>query len=156
MSPFGGGVGGGEPLTNIDYLSYMDESPSNLYHYNKRLRPLASQLRKQMTKAEACLWKYALRAGQMNGYEFRRQRPVLNYIADFMCKELMLIIEVDGLTHTWEEVLEKDAQREAALKNAGFAILRFSDNEVLTAMNRVKDNISFWIEEHGEKLQNRR
>ena len=52
-----------------------------------------------MTKAEACLWKYVLRAGQLKSYQFRRQRPILNYVADFMCMELMLIIEVDGITH---------------------------------------------------------
>ena len=57
-----------------------------------------------MTKAEACLWKYVLRAGKMKSFQFRRQRPVLNYIADFMCKELMLIIEVDGITDSWEDV----------------------------------------------------
>ena len=49
-----------------------------------------------MTKAEACLWKYVLRASRMKGYGFRRQRPIMNYIADFMCKELMLVIEVDA------------------------------------------------------------
>lgn len=69
---------------------------------------MARAMRKNMTKAEACLWKYALRAGQMNGYTFYRQRPVLNYIADFLCKELNLIIEVDGITHLDKETLEKD------------------------------------------------
>ena len=57
--------------------------------YNKNLQPFANKNRKQMTKAEACLWKYVLRGKQM-GYFFNRQRPVLNYIADFMCKELNL------------------------------------------------------------------
>ena len=85
-----------------------------------------------MTKAEACLWKYVLRARTMKGYQFRRQRPVLNYIADFMSKELRLIIEVDGFTHQFEEVLEKDQKREQALQKAGFRILRFSDQEVLS------------------------
>ena len=74
-------------------------SKRNNYHYNKELQPLASKLRKDMTKAKACLWKYVLRAGTMMGYKFRRQRPVLNYIADFMCMELMLVIEVDGYSH---------------------------------------------------------
>jgi hypothetical protein len=74
---------------------------SNLWHYNKVLRDYANKNRKEMTRAEACLWKYALSKGQMEGYQFLRQSPVLNYIADFMCKELMLIIEVDGLTHQW-------------------------------------------------------
>lgn len=73
--------------------------------YNKKLQPYASKNRKQMTKAEACLWKYVLKA-KMTGYTFNRQRPVLNYIADFMCKEKKLIIEVDGITHTFEEVIK--------------------------------------------------
>jgi very-short-patch-repair endonuclease len=85
----------------------MTEEYSNHY-YNKNLQPNANRLRKEMTKAEACLWKYVLRAGKMKGFQFRRQRPVLNYIADFMCKELMLVIEVDGITHQWEEVIKND------------------------------------------------
>ena len=75
-----------------------------------------------MTKAEACLWKYILSKRQMRGYLFRTQRPVLNYIADFMCKELMLIIEVYGHTHHWEEVASNDINREEALKNVGFNV----------------------------------
>lgn len=58
-----------------------------------------------MTKAEACLWKYVLSSGKLKGYKFKRQRPVLQYIADFMCPDLMLIIEVDGITHLDEEVV---------------------------------------------------
>jgi very-short-patch-repair endonuclease len=58
------------------------------HEYNKNLQPFANKLRKNITKAEACLWKYVLKAKQLKGYQFRRQRPVLNYIADFMCKEL--------------------------------------------------------------------
>ena len=69
-----------------------------------------------MTKAEACLWKYVLKAGQLKGFPFRRQRPVLNYIADFLCKELKLIIEVDGITHQWEDTIKKDEIRQ---KSAG-------------------------------------
>src|SRR4030095_16293836 len=76
------------------------------HFYNKTLQPYANKLRKEMTKAEACLWKYVLRAGMMS-YKFRRQRPVLNYIADFMCIKLKLIIEVDGITHQWEETFYK-------------------------------------------------
>ena len=78
------------------------------FSYNKNLQPFANKLRKEMTKAEACLWKYVLKAKQLKGFKFRRQRSVLNYIADFMCIELMLIIEVDGITHDWEETIIKD------------------------------------------------
>ena len=125
----------------------MDADKSNLHHYNPYLQPFANKLRKQMTKAEACLWKYALRAGMMKGYSFRRQRPVLNYIADFMCKDLKLIIEVDGLTHNWDEIILKDEKRTEELKKIGFTVLRFSDHEVLNNMENVKRALYNWIED---------
>ena len=99
-----------------------------------------------MTKAEACLWKYALRARSMKGYQFRRERPVLNYIADFMCMELKLVIEVDGLTHQWEETVVKDDKKDKDLRNAGFTVLRFNDSDVLNNMVNVVRTIEYAIE----------
>ena len=118
----------------------------NNHFYNKNLQPNANRLRKEMTKAEACLWKYVLRAGKMKGYGFRRQRPVLNYIADFMCKELMLIVEVDGSIHELEEVRKNDEQRQRALEEAGFTVLRFTNHEVLTNIQWVQSCLEEWIE----------
>ena len=86
------------PLAGVGVEKIMEANKENHYSYNSRLQPFANDLRHRMTKAEACLWKYALRAGIRKSYGFRRQRPVLNFIADFMCKELMLIIEVDGVS----------------------------------------------------------
>ena len=99
-----------------------------------------------MTKAEACLWKYVLRARQLKGFQFRRQRPVLNYITDFMCKELMLIVEVDGITHYFEETIKKDEIRQKNLESAGFTVLRFSDEEVLNNIHAVFNYLEDWIE----------
>jgi len=113
--------------------------------YNKNLQPFANENRMQMTKAEACLWKYALRAKQM-GYTFNRQRPVLNYIADFMCKELKLIIEVDGYSHLLEDVIENDIIRQQRLENAGFKVIRFKGEEVLNEIKRVREVILATIE----------
>ena len=123
----------------------MAEEHSNHY-YNKNLQPNANRLRKEMTKAEACLWKYVLRAGKMKGFQFRRQRPVLNYIADFMCKELMLVIEVDGSIHQLEEIIKYDEIRQKALEEAGFTVLRFTNEEVLKDINAVANYIEDWIE----------
>ncbi|MFZ2898491.1 MAG: DUF559 domain-containing protein [Saprospiraceae bacterium] len=120
--------------------------PQNNYHYNRQLKSFARQLRSQMPKGEACLWKYVLAKGQMKGYSFRRQRPVLNYIADFMCTDLLLIIEVDGIFHDDEERYEKDKQRDLILQRAGFTILRFSDWEVLNRIADVATIIGEWIE----------
>jgi len=115
-------------------------------YYNKHLQPYANRLRKEMTKAEACLWKYVLRAGKLKGFQFRRQRPVLNYIADFMCTELKLIIEVDGITHQSEETIKKDEIRQNALETVGFTLLRFSDEEVLNNIQAVFNYLEDWIE----------
>ncbi|MEN6321015.1 MAG: DUF559 domain-containing protein [Syntrophaceae bacterium] len=123
----------------------MEADKDNLYGYNKRLKPFANRLRKEMTKAEACLWKYVLRARQMKGYQFRRQRPVLNYIADFMCKELRLVIEVDGITH--DVRLANDKHRTDELRQAGFNVLRFTDEEVLTNIRGVAREIGRIIDD---------
>ena len=123
----------------------MTDGYSNHY-YNKNLQPFANRLRKEMTKAEACLWKYVLRAGKMKGFQFRRQRPVLIYIADFMCKELMLVIEVDGSIHQLEEIIKNDIIRQKALEAAGFTVLRFTNDEVLENINAVYSFLEDWIE----------
>jgi len=123
----------------------MKADKHNLCGYNKRLQPFANKLRKEMTKAEACLWKYVLRAKQMKGYQFRRQRPVLNYIADFMCKELRLVIEVDGSTHDFK--LAEDKRRTDDLRQAGFNVLRFTDEEVLTNIRGVAKEIERVIDD---------
>mgnify|MGYP002336090398 CR=1 FL=1 len=124
---------------------------SNLWHYNKALRAYSSNNRRAMTKAEACLWKYSLSKKQMDGYQFLRQRPVLNYIADFLCKELMLIIEVDGLTHQWEKVALNDIKREQDLIEVGFMVLRFNDDDVLKHIDDVSYRIRAYIIDFKKK-----
>jgi very-short-patch-repair endonuclease len=88
----------------------MKACKENHYLYNPILKDKARTMRQKGTKAEAYLWKFILRKSIM-GYNFQRQRPVLNYIADFMCKELLLIIETDGATHLLDGAKEKDGKR---------------------------------------------
>lgn len=128
----------------------MPDKYSN-HAYNKNLQPYANRLRKEMTKAEACLWKYILKGKQFRGYQFRRQRPVGNYIADFVCMELMLIIEVDGLTHHWEETMLKDKKKQTDLEAMGFTVLRFTDDEVLNNIKVIHDFLENWIESKSVK-----
>ncbi len=64
-----------------------------------------------------------------------------------MCKELNLIIEVDGTTHTWETTSIKDNYRQRCLEEAGFTVLRFTNEEVLTAIDRVYEKIEEKIEQ---------
>ena len=83
---------------------------SNL-NYNKKLKHRSRKLRNESTMAEIRIWSELLRGRKMLGYPFLRQRPVLHYIADFMCKPLKLIIEVDGFTHDNPEKLRRDNER---------------------------------------------
>jgi len=125
--------------------------PNN--YYNKNLQGFANNLRKSMTKAEACLWKYALRACKMKGYTFRRQRPILNYIVDFVCLELKLEIEVDGYTHSLDETILKDELKQNALEKAGYCVIRFSDRDVLRGMNHAIGNIEYYVEQQEQRLE---
>lgn len=119
----------------------MQADNTNNYSYNKKLQPLADKLRKEMTKAEASLWKYVLKARKMRGRQFRRQRPLLNYIADFMCLELRLVIEVDGITHDFEETVVKDIRKDHDLAAIGIRVLRFTDDDVLKNIHGVARRI---------------
>jgi very-short-patch-repair endonuclease len=92
----------------------------------KRLTPIARRLRRDRTEAEDRLWKY-LRNRQMDGAKFRSQSPVGPYVADFLCAEAKLIVELDGGQHG----IEKDAARTKALEAAGYRVLRFWNNDVL-------------------------
>jgi very-short-patch-repair endonuclease len=120
----------------------------NFSHYNGNLQRLSRTLRNNMTKSEACMWKYVLRARLMKGFSFRRQRPIDKYIVDFLCRELHLIIEVDGLTHDTEAAEQRDEQRDKHLQELGFTILRFTSNEVLQHIDEVRGAIEQWIEDN--------
>ena len=115
----------------------MNFQNQNVKDYNKFLKPIAKKLRQEMTKSEVCLWKYALSAKQMKGYTFNRQRPIGNYIVDFVCKELKIVIELDGISHLFEDIQEKDRKKEDFLNSLGYTVLRFSDEEVLKDMRNV-------------------
>jgi very-short-patch-repair endonuclease len=118
------------------------------YYYNKDLKEIARRLRKESTRAEVKLWNEVLRGGRIYEYKFLRQRPVRKYIVDFMCKELMLIIEVDGFTHEWAEQWELDLKRQKELEEIGFTVLRFTDEEVLNDIRNVQRVIELWAEDH--------
>jgi len=126
-------------------------SIENNFHYNPKLKERAKYLRNHATKAEACLWKYLLKSRSL-GFQFTRQRPVLNYIADFMCKELMLVIEVDGITHLDPGVIKKDKKKQFDLEAVGFTVLRFEDEGVLTNI----DGVQSVIEQYFEKFLSER
>jgi very-short-patch-repair endonuclease len=87
-----------------------------------------------MTDAKRALWR-ALRSKQLNGYRFRRQHPVGQYIADFACIEQKIAIELDGGQH--QEQCAYDEQRSAFLQAQGWRVLRFWNNEVMSNLDGV-------------------
>ncbi len=112
--------------------------------YNPALKEKARELRKNMTPAEVKLWQ-RLRRKQMLGYDFDRQRPLDSFIVDFFCKELLLAIEIDGESHNWKGVAEKDAQRQRKLESLGVRFLRFTEWQVHQEIEGVLRAIENWI-----------
>ncbi|HLP50054.1 MAG TPA: endonuclease domain-containing protein [Chitinophagales bacterium] len=91
---------------------------------------MARRLRKESTPGERKLWKEVLSNAKMLGYKFSRQRAIDNYIVDFFCKELMLVIEIDGLNH--DHKLAEDKKRDERLEVLGYKTLRITHYMVMT------------------------
>jgi len=102
------------------------------------IRARARSLRKNPTEAEKVLWGH-LRCWQVDGYKFRRQQPLGNYIVDFVCLEHKLIVELDGGQHS--EMINNDAKRSAVLQSNGFRVLRVWNAEIFTNMEGVIDAV---------------
>ena len=93
-----------------------------------------------MTDAERLLWS-KIRRKQLKGFQFYRQKIIGNYIADFYCPELKLVIEVDGGQHYSAEGRENDHMRDAYMTRAGITVVRFSDRDVLKNIEAVMEEI---------------
>ena len=103
--------------------------------YNATLKPASRKLRNHMTAAEATLWE-KLRKDQL-GVRFYRQKPILDYIVDFYCPALQLVVEVDGGYHETAEQAQKDNIRDNKLQILGLTVLRVSNEQVLEQINTV-------------------
>ncbi len=123
----------------------MQKSRNNFY--NEDLKDYARKLKNDATLPEVILWQRLLKGKQLRGYQFLRQRPITNYIVDFFCKDLKLIIEVDGEYHKFQK--KKDKERDNVLRNLGYTVLHFKNEEVLNELPnifRTLDNIITEIE----------
>ena len=114
--------------------------------YNKNLKQPSRQLRENMADAERHLWA-KIRMKQLKGYQFYRQKPVGDYIVDFFCPRAKLVIEVDGSQHFSSEMTDYDSIRDEYLRSLGLRVLRFTNTEVLTNTEGVRERISENMEE---------
>ena len=118
-------------------LGYQWADPSTY----KVLKEFSLLRRNKPTIAESALWDL-IKTKKLAGNKFRRQHIVGNYIADFICLDKRLVIEIDGLIHQLPENKESDEIRTQWLNSMGFKIIRFSNEEVLKEMDKVIDTIS--------------
>jgi very-short-patch-repair endonuclease len=100
----------------------------------------AKELRRTATEAETFVWR-RLRNRRFTDFKFRRQVPLGNYIADFVCFETRLIIELDGGQHNETSHRVYDAERDAWLRSQGFHVLRFWNHEVFTEWETLEETI---------------
>jgi very-short-patch-repair endonuclease len=105
-----------------------------------RQRSRAKQLRQTMTRAETLLWRY-LKADRIDGLGFRRQVPIRNYIADFICMSAKIVVELDGETHDFEERQKADQIRDAFFVSEGFKVLRFTNEQLMSNLEGVVETI---------------
>ena len=97
-----------------------------IIYYNPNLKKLARKLRLNSTMAEILLWKMI--KNKAMGCEFHRQVPIDEYIVDFFCHELSLVIEIDGYTHDYN--FANDKIRQNRLESLGLKVIRFSDDDI--------------------------
>ena len=112
--------------------------------YNPKLKNLARELRNNSTLGEVLLWR-EIKSRKL-GYQFHRQVPIDQYIVDFYCHELMLAIEIDGITHN--DKYDLDRQRQHKLEDLGVNFLRFQEKDVRGNIEGIVLVIQEWIREY--------
>jgi very-short-patch-repair endonuclease len=137
----GGSFGGGlAPSPDKGRVGEGFAVDSVFLPYNKNLTERARENRKNPTSAESKIWNEVLRMRQFASYKFLRQKPIDNYIVDFYCSELRLVIEIDGDSHA--ETVEYDTVRTRVLEALGLTVVRYSNDEVLGNIEGVFEDLS--------------
>lgn len=108
------------------------------------LLSLSRKLRRDQTEAEKIFWS-KVRAKRFYNLKFRRQESVAGYIVDFVCIERRLIVEIDGGQHN----KQVDDDKESALKNAGFVVKRYWNNEVLRNMEGILEDLKIYLDHYN-------
>ena len=117
---------------------------------NPRLKELARELRNHSTLAEVLLWNQ-IKNKKLLGYDFHRQKPIDRFIVDFFCPDLMLAIEIDGVSRGQKGYA--DVERQRRLESLGIHLIRFEDSMVKREMPKVLSAIEGWILARAKKAQ---
>jgi very-short-patch-repair endonuclease len=98
------------------------------YQNKPALKNIRRFLRSEANSAEQILWRY-IRKNQL-GYKFRRQFSIGNFVADFYCHELKLVIELDGWTHEFDKAKVTDKNKQQFLESKGYRVFRLANEEL--------------------------
>lgn len=148
-SPLSHAAGEGGRIAAPDLSSRAaGEGGYELPKASQELIARARQLRREATAAESLLWEL-LRDRRLLGRKFRRQHPIGQFIADFFCDDARLIIEIDGAVHREPTQQERDRLREEILREHGFAMLRFTNDQILDRTEQVLREIAAFVTAHS-------
>ena len=103
-------------------------------------------MRRESTEAERKLWAHLRR--EALGVHFRRQVAIGPYVADFLCHQAKIIIELDGSQHLQQQRMKEDAEREGYLRRQGYRVIRFNNNEIAKNLPLVLQSIFDNIQKH--------
>lgn len=105
--------------------------------YNPRLKERSRNLRNNMTNCEKIFWKFIRSFGRYNNLTFNRQKIIDNYIVDFYCAKLKLVIEIDGEIHNLKDNIAYDKIRDDVLNKYGLKVIRIRNIDILNNFNNV-------------------
>ena len=122
------------------------------YGASPKIFERAKELRMNITSAEFILWK-KLKARQIFGLQFRRQHPINQFISDFYCHKVLLVIEVDGEIHLSDQQIERDQGRDYFMNELGLTVLRFTNEQVIHHIKNVVEKIKHYCNLNIAKMQ---
>ncbi len=128
-------------LENIPYLQYNINSKTK-----------AKALRHNPTNAEKKLWTEVLSNNRLLNNRFLRQKPILDYIVDFYCSKLLIVIEVDGEIHDSKDNIEYDNIRSDILESIGLKVIRIRNDEILYNIDNVKSRLLHFVKTREQEL----
>jgi very-short-patch-repair endonuclease len=118
--------------------------------YNSSLKDRARFMRKHRNLPEVLFWS-RVQSGKFHGLDFDRQRIIGNYIVDFYCKALSLIVEIDGISHENQD--DEDLAREEWLVSRGCRVIRFTSTSVKENISQVLTQLEEYILNHFSDYQ---
>ena len=119
----------------------MTYSENLFFGASPEIHKRAKELRNRLTSSEKILWDH-LKSKSFGGFKFRTQHPIKNYIVDFYCHKIRLVIELDGGIHDSIDQKEYDIGRTFELEEFGLKVIRFRNEEIFENINLVLDSIA--------------